>query len=106
MLFCPSMALCSTYFHKKRGWAIGVGVVGSATGGIVLPVVVKTLLPKVGFAWTMRAVGLITLVCFGVTNLIMKPRLKPRRVGSIVEWSAFKEPTYVLFAAGKPPNIR
>lgn len=100
MLFCPSLALCSTYFHKKKSWAIGVGVVGSATGGIVLPVVVKVLLPKVGFPWTMRAVGLITLVCLAATNLIMRPRLKPRKVGSLVEWAAFKEPPYVLFTIG------
>lgn len=100
MIFCPSLALCSTYFHKKKAWAIGVGVVGSATGGIVIPLVVKALLPKVGFAWTMRAVGLITLVGLGVTNVIMRPRLKPRKVGNLVEWAAFKERPYALFAAG------
>lgn len=75
---------------------------GSASGGIIIPLVVKALLPKVGFAWTMRSVGLITLVCLGITNVIMKPRLKPRKVGSLVEWAAFKERPYALFAAGTP----
>lgn len=101
MIFCPSLALCSTYFDKKKSWAIGVGVVGSATGGIILPIVVKTLLPKVGFPWTMRVVGFITLACLIVVNLIMKPRLKPRKAGNLVEWTAFKELPYVFFAAGK-----
>ncbi|KAH8147985.1 uncharacterized protein LAJ45_08087 [Morchella importuna] len=100
MLFCPSMALCSTYFQKKKSFALGIAASGSATGGIVIPVVVKTLLPQVGFAWTMRTVGLITLVTLGSVNFILKPRLKPRKAGPIVEWAAFKELTYVLFAAG------
>jgi nitrate/nitrite transporter NarK len=101
MLFCPSMALCSTYFQKKKSFALGIAASGSATGGIVIPVMVKTLLPQVGFAWTMRTVGLISVVTLGSVNFILKPRLKPRKAGPIVEWAAFKELTYVLFAAGK-----
>ncbi|KAA8893672.1 putative MFS monocarboxylate transporter [Sphaerosporella brunnea] len=100
MIFCPALALASTYFQKRRSLALGIGASGSATGGIIIPVVVQQLLPKIGFAWTMRTLGLICLVAFVISNAAMKPRLPPRKTGSLVEWAAFKEPTYVLFASG------
>ena len=35
-----------------------------------------------------------------VINILLRPRLPPRKVGPVVEWAAFREPTYVLFAIG------
>lgn len=80
--------------------AIGAAASGSATGGIVIPVMVQSLLPRIGFAWTLRALGLVCFVLLGVSNLIMKPRLPPRKSGPLVEWSAFKELPYLFFAIG------
>ncbi|KAI5842248.1 major facilitator superfamily domain-containing protein [Tricharina praecox] len=100
LIFCPALALSSTYFRRRRSLALGIGASGSATGGIVIPLVVQTLLPRIGFAWTVRCLGLICTVALLVANVVLKPRLKPRKVGSLVEWKAFREPTYVLFAIG------
>ncbi|RPA95459.1 MFS general substrate transporter, partial [Choiromyces venosus 120613-1] len=102
LLFCPTLGLVSTYFNKKKSFAVGLAVVGYATGGIVLPLVVQRLLPRIGFAWTIKVVGLITVitaVTMLCSNLMFKPRLVPRKAGSIVEWAAFRELQYVLFAA-------
>ncbi|KAF6833204.1 MFS monocarboxylate transporter [Colletotrichum plurivorum] len=33
-------------------------------------------------------------------NGLLKPRLVPRKTGPLVEWAAFREPTYVLFCCG------
>lgn len=35
-----------------------------------------------------------------IVNILLRPRLPPRKSGPLVEWSAFKEPTYTLFTAG------
>jgi MFS family permease len=99
-IFCPMLSLVSTYFSKKRNLAIGIAAAGSATGGLIFPAMVQQLLPRIGFGWTMRALGLVELVCLAIVSILSKQRLPPRRAGPIVEWSAFKEAPYALFAVG------
>ncbi|KAG9666824.1 MFS monocarboxylate transporter-like protein, partial [Aureobasidium melanogenum] len=98
--FCPVMSLVSTYFVKKRSFAIGFVTIGSCTGGIVFPIVVQQLLPRIGFPWTVRVCGFLMLFTNILCNLVFRTRLPPRKAGPIVEWSSFKEPTYVLYCAG------
>ncbi|CZR57866.1 related to monocarboxylate transporter 4 [Phialocephala subalpina] len=99
-LFCPSLSLLSTYFSKKRSLALGIAAAGSATGGMVFPAMVQQLLPRIGFAWTMRSLGFIQLGCLLVCNIGIRPRIAPRKTGALVDWKSFKELPYVLFAAG------
>lgn len=66
----------------------------------MFPAMVQQLLPKLGFAWTMRVVGFLQLGLMGIANLGLRPRLPPRRAGPWVEWGAFKEGQYSLYAAG------
>ena len=98
LIFVPSMALLATYFVKRRGIAYGIAASGSATGGMVFPAMVANLLPKVGFGWTVRVIGLLVLVFLVIAAIALTPRLPPRKSGPIVEWSAFKERPYLLFA--------
>jgi predicted MFS family arabinose efflux permease len=100
LMFCPTLALLPTYFSKRRALALGLAVSGSATGGMVFPAVVMRLLPRVGYAWTMRTLGFITLASLFPSFLFLKQRLPPRKTGPIVEWAAFKETPYSLFALG------
>jgi hypothetical protein len=44
--------------------------------------------------------GFVCLFVLIISNTIMRPRLPPRKTGSLVEWAAFKEPQYTLFAIG------
>jgi MFS family permease len=99
-LFCPALSLLSTYFSKKRSLAIGFATSGSATGGMIFPAMVKQLLPRIGFPWTMRAMAFIQLGCFCLCNIGLKPRVPPRKTGALVDWASFKEAPYVLFATG------
>ncbi|KAG9605838.1 MFS monocarboxylate transporter-like protein, partial [Aureobasidium melanogenum] len=98
--FCPVMSLVSTYFVKKRSFAIGFVTIGSCTGGVVFPIVVQQLLPRIGFPWTVRVCGFLMLFTNILCNLVFRTRLPPRKAGPIVEWSSFREPTYVLYCAG------
>ncbi|OLN86143.1 putative transporter MCH4-like protein 7 [Colletotrichum chlorophyti] len=109
-LFCPVMAVLSTYFKRRRNLAIGIAISGSATGGMVYPVMARQLLPEIGFGWTMRAMALVQFVTLVVANVFMKARLRPRRSGPLIELSAFKEKPYSLFTVGMffatPRHIR
>ena len=98
LIFCPALSLLSTYFTKKRSLAIGIAAAGSATGGVIFPVIVQQLLPKIGFPWTVRVLGFVMLAIQAVTLTFTKTRLPPRKTGPLVEWGAFKELPYTLFA--------
>lgn len=100
IFFCPSLGLTATYFSDRRAFALGVATTGNSAGGIVYPLIVRSLLPKLGFAWTTRVLGFVNLACLLVVLFLMRPRLPPRTSGPIIDWSAFKEPTYVLFVTG------
>ncbi|KAK4209106.1 major facilitator superfamily domain-containing protein [Rhypophila decipiens] len=105
-LFCPTMANVSTYFQKKRALAIAIVASGSGTGGLIYPSMMRQLVPKVGFAWAVRAMGFIVLFNLVVGGLFMKRREglgKGRGIkgwGDIVDWAAWKEPEYTFYAAG------
>lgn len=85
LLFTPALACISTYFSKKRALALAIAASGNATGGMVFPAIVETLLPKIGFPWTMRALGFLMLGVASVTLVLMKTRLPPRKAGPLLE---------------------
>jgi MFS family permease len=97
--FCPAMALVSTYFVKRRAFALGITALGSCTGGVVFPVIVQQCLPRIGFPWTIRIIGFIMLASNVVTITLFRTRLPPRKTGPLVDWASFKEAPYSLYCA-------
>lgn len=100
ILFTPTLALVATWFSRRRGLAIGLATTGNSMGGIVYPLIVRQLLPRIGFAWTVRAFGLVSFVCLGVTLVCMRSRLPPRKSGPLFDYTAFLEGTYTCYVAG------
>ena len=100
LIFTPTMAVVSTYFVKKRAVAIMGMSSGTATGGIVFPIVARQLLDKVGFGWTIRVMGFIFMFNAAVALILIRPRLPPRKSGPIVELKSFLDPWYGCCAFG------
>lgn len=94
------MGLVTTYFKKNRGVAVALVSTGNSVGGMIYPVIVQRLLPKIGFAWTVRTLGFVNLALLGVCLAFLRPRLPPRKAGPIVEWRAFTEAPYVCVLIG------
>ena len=92
--------MLSTYFSSKRAVAIGIAASGGATGGLVFPVIVQQLLPKIGFGWTVRVLGFVMLALQAIAFIFMKSRLPPRKSGPLLELAAFREVPYTLFSIG------
>ncbi|KAK7421315.1 hypothetical protein QQX98_002209 [Neonectria punicea] len=100
LLFCPCMAVTSTYFAKKRSLAFGLAAAGSTSGGLIFPSMVRQLLPQIGFAWTIRSIAFIQLATLILAGFFMKSRLPPRSTGPLAEWTAFKDLEYSFYAIG------
>lgn len=98
LVFAPTIANMSTYFSKKKILALSAAACGGGTGGVIFPLIAQQLIPKVGFRWTVRVMGFVVLASSVIIVSLMRTRLPPRKAGPLVDWSAFKELTYVLFA--------
>lgn len=77
-------------------------VSGSSVGGVVLPIMINHLIPKIGFGWTMRVVAFVMLALLVFGNLAVKSRLPPsRRKVKLIEFVyPFKEPAFILLVVG------
>ncbi|KAL7757057.1 hypothetical protein ACKLNR_014050 [Fusarium oxysporum f. sp. zingiberi] len=76
---------------------------GSSTGGIIFPIMINHLIPKVGFGWSMRIAAFMILGLLIIANLTVKTRTSPHPQPPITlkEFIApLREMTYVLTAAG------
>ncbi|KAL4924052.1 MCT family MFS transporter [Aspergillus undulatus] len=79
MLFYPTISAIPHWFSSRRGLAMGTVLAGSSLGGIAWPLIIKRLLDEVGFPWTLRIAGFISLVLLAPAIILVVPRLPPRK---------------------------
>ena len=100
LVFSPTMALVSTYFTRNKALAIAGMSSGTATGGVVFPIIARQLLDQVGFAWTIRVMGFVMLANAAFILSVARTKTPPRRTGPLVEFAAFKDTWFSLFGLG------
>lgn len=106
LMFIPTMSVVATYFsplHKTL--ALGLMLCGASMGGIVFPLIFNSLLPRVGFGWSMRIFGFIALMLFCCAQMLLKKRLPPKNSVRILEFDALKDGVFVLFVIGSFVNF-
>ncbi|KAI1437337.1 major facilitator superfamily domain-containing protein [Xylaria sp. CBS 124048] len=98
---CASNATL-TWFSKHRAAALGLVFAGSSTGGIVLPILMSHLIPRIGFPWTVRILGFIVLALCGPSCLVVRPYLPPRPKPFVFIdlLKSFRETRYTLVVIG------
>ena len=97
-VFYAAMSSNGTWFFKKRAASFGIMASGSSLGGVIFPIMVSHLIPKVGFPWTMRACAFLILGMLIIANLTVKSRLTPNpRPLVLMEFiRPLKEPAFGL----------
>ncbi|KAI9670071.1 MAG: hypothetical protein M1829_004798 [Trizodia sp. TS-e1964] len=76
IFYCAMSTLSSWFFHR-RALAFGIIASGSSLGGVVLPIMLQRLIPKIGFGWAMRLLAFLFLALLLIANLTVKSRLAP-----------------------------
>lgn len=66
LLTAPFVTSIGHFFNKKRGRALSIAMPGASLGGVIWPLVCRSLYTQVGFEWTMRTLGF----CIGTILLI------------------------------------
>ncbi|CAD6576190.1 MAG: hypothetical protein ASARMPRED_007646 [Alectoria sarmentosa] len=102
LLYTPAYASIGHFFKRRRGLATGIAYTSGSIGGIVFPLMLQSLLPKIGFAWSTRVLGFLLLLLAVPANLFVTKRLPPSKkaVSVIPDLTAFKDPSFALCTAG------
>ena len=102
LLNTPSFATIAHWFKRRRGLATGVAATAGSIGGVVLPLILQDLIPKIGYGWSVRVVGLLLLLLAVPTNLCIKARLPPsnQSMGVVPDLTAFKNLSFALCSFG------
>ncbi|KAL0944132.1 MFS monocarboxylate transporter [Colletotrichum truncatum] len=100
VLFMPSVAIIGSYFKERRSLALAISATGTGVGSLIFPSTLQYLIPQIGFPWAVRCSAFVALAVSIIANVLLRPRLPPRKSGPLVEWAAFREGPYILFALG------
>lgn len=100
LMFIPVSSIVSSYFGpRKRSLALAVMLCGAATGGMIIPISLDRLFVRIGFAWSMRCYGLISVVFSIIAQLLLKKRLPPKDSIGFLEVEALKDRVFVVFVS-------
>jgi hypothetical protein len=73
-MYVPSLAIVTTYFDsRKRPLATGIAATGAGVGGVVYPVLFRTLIERVGFAWAVRSFACVNGGLLLLSSLLVRP---------------------------------
>lgn len=101
LIFTPAVASIAHFFLKKRANATGLAATGGSVGGIVFPLMLQSLFPRIGFRYASLVMALIFLCLLLLANILIRARLPPKPGGSV--WPDFrilKDKTFAFTTAG------
>ncbi|KAE8383452.1 major facilitator superfamily domain-containing protein [Aspergillus bertholletiae] len=105
-----ALSVIAKVFTRRRGFAMGVALTGSAIGSIVFPLILRAALPDLGWQWSMRimalAIGIVTILglcCFLPYHgfVIVLQRHDGRGfIGTLPSLSTFRSAPFVILCIG------
>ncbi|KAL8703130.1 MAG: hypothetical protein Q9201_003689 [Fulgogasparrea decipioides] len=101
LVFTPAVGAIAHFFSRRRGTATGLATTSGSFGGIIFPLALQSLFPRLGFPWSVRLLALIFLILLIIANLLIRTRLPPKPSGTVwPDFRIFKDVTFTLTTAG------
>ncbi|KAF2085752.1 MFS general substrate transporter, partial [Saccharata proteae CBS 121410] len=95
-VFANSTAVVPAYFTSRRPLAMGLASLGSGIGGIIYPIIFHRLLPSIGFGWTVRVIGFVTLAILLIPCVVLSNPHTPGPARRLFDPSDFRDPVYTF----------
>ncbi|KAF7189815.1 MFS-type transporter dbaD [Pseudocercospora fuligena] len=95
-----SVAIPTLWFTHRLPLANGIAASGSGLGGVILPIVIRNLLGKVGFGWTVRAIALIVLTLLACANLLLRVPQPTKQRRRLIDVESLTDWPYICFVLG------
>lgn len=97
-LFIGSVGVVSQWFDRKRSLVNGITSSGSGTGGLIYSLAVGSMIPRLGFPWAMRILGILCFVVNLICGNLLRQRHRPSTTRKqLLHFSLFHEPAYLVF---------
>uniref|UniRef100_A0A8H7K981 Major facilitator superfamily (MFS) profile domain-containing protein n=1 Tax=Bionectria ochroleuca TaxID=29856 RepID=A0A8H7K981_BIOOC len=71
-LLVGSVGVVSHWFHKRRSLVNGITAAGAGLGGLVYSLAAGSMLINLGFAWTMRILGIVSFVVNLISGTLLR----------------------------------
>lgn len=104
----PLIGVLNQWFDSHRGIATGFATLGGSVGGMIIPVMLRSLFQRVGYGWAIRALGFLSFGCLLLATILARERNTTSkfvnirhqgfRLGDI--FKALKDVKYVLMIGG------
>ncbi|KAJ8602592.1 hypothetical protein MRB53_042391 [Persea americana] len=101
LIFTPTFGAIGHYFLVRRGTATGLAAAGGGVGGVIFPLTLQSLFPRLGWAWATRIQGFIMIGLLIPAVIFVRSRLPPRPGQSVLpDMRILRDPAFALVTAG------
>lgn len=95
-----SISVLSHWFYRRRALASGLCMAGSSAGGALIPLILRKVLPRYGWTWSMRIIASMALACYALGITLVKGRLPPSNLTrTTIDIRAFRAPRLCFLSA-------
>lgn len=95
LLFTPSIPAVGHWFCRKRAFATGVAFTAGSIGGVIFPLIVLYLAPRIGFPWAIRVIGFLAGGLCIAACFLLRTRLPPNKhAGATIDLKALMDVKY------------
>ncbi|XP_044739190.1 monocarboxylate transporter 10 isoform X2 [Chrysoperla carnea] len=108
LAYTPSLVILGHYFQKYLGFVNGVVTAGSSTFTVIMPLILKNILPTFGLENSLRILSLL-VGCIMLCALLFKPikipthtEYKDDTLKKIINVDIWKLPKYVIWTLSIP----
>ncbi|KAK1965013.1 major facilitator superfamily transporter [Colletotrichum sublineola] len=104
-----AIAVIGKLFNRRKGLAMGVALAGSALGGVTISLLLRSILPRLGWQWSMRVMGFLAMgtMTLGTICFLPYPRLSTSisgapvgKEGAMLNFSAFRSVPFAFISMG------
>lgn len=98
LIWTSTIATIGHWFSARRGLATGLATTAGGIGGIIFPLLLQTLIPRVGYSWTILIIAIICIVFGAIAVTFMSTRLPTERK-PIIDFQGFRDKRFTITIA-------